>query len=162
MTLATQYQDALSTPTRVFKNSSDKAVASVSEYTPKIFKFDIALKTSEAAAQHRKFADFMTHRELDPTRARGMAAARASLADVLYPEDGTTLKTLRLKAGMTQTQLAIALDTSQPHIARLESGRQEPVISTCRKLAKLFCVSLDVLSSALERQSDLNERNSKQ
>lgn len=88
--------------------------------------------------------------------------ARASVAEALYPEDGITLKTLRMKAGFTQTQLAAALETSQPHIARMETGRQEPVMSTCRKLGVVFGVSLDIISAALERQAEINEGNRKQ
>lgn len=102
----------------------------------------------------------MENRERDPERARGLAKARASLAEALYPEDGTTLKVLRLQAGLTQTQLAAALDTSQPHIARLESGRQDPALSTCRKLSKIFGMTLDQISLAVEQQTELNERKS--
>lgn len=94
--------------------------------------------------------------------AKGLAESRASIAEALYPDDGITLKALRLKAGLTQTQLAAALETSQPHIARMEAGRQEPVMSTCRKLGAVFGVSLDVISAALERQAEINEGNCKQ
>jgi predicted transcriptional regulator len=57
--------------------------------------------------------------------------------------------------------LAAALETSQPHIARIESGRQEPVMSTCKKLAAKLSVSLDTISAALERQVEINEGNRK-
>lgn len=99
----------------------------------------------------------MERRERDPARAKGLAAARASLADALYPDDGVTLKTLRLKAGFTQIQLAAALETSQPHVARIESGRQEPNLSTLRKLARVMGVSIDDLISAIDRQTEINE-----
>lgn len=93
----------------------------------------------------------------DPLQAKNLAEARGMIADALYPDDGVTLKTLRLKAGLTQTQLAAILETSQPHIARIEMGRQDPAMSTCRKLSAALGVSLDSISAALERQAEINE-----
>jgi len=63
-----------------------------------------------------------------------------------------------MKAGLTQTQLAARLDTSQPQIAKIESGRQEPGIATCRKLCAVLDISLDDLSAALLNQDMINER----
>jgi DNA-binding XRE family transcriptional regulator len=116
-----------------------------------------AVKKSKAAAKHKKFAAFAERLARDPGQAKNLSEARGLIAEALYPADGVTLKTLRLKAGMTQTQLAALLETSQPHIARMEQGRQDPVMSTCRKLSSALGVSLDVLSAALEQQAKINE-----
>ena len=43
---------------------------------------------------------------------------------------GKLLKDARLKAGLTQTELAERLGASQPVVARLESGRANPRIAT--------------------------------
>jgi transcriptional regulator with XRE-family HTH domain len=43
---------------------------------------------------------------------------------------GKTLKEARLRAGLTQTELAERLGASQPVVARLESGRANPRIAT--------------------------------
>jgi transcriptional regulator with XRE-family HTH domain len=99
----------------------------------------------------------MERLERDPEHAKGLSEARGFVSDALYPDDGVTLKTLRLKAGLTQIQLAAILETSQSHIARLETGRQDPIMSTCRKLSKALGASLDVISSSLERQAEINE-----
>ncbi|WP_178113204.1 MULTISPECIES: helix-turn-helix transcriptional regulator [unclassified Pseudomonas] len=134
---------------------------SASGYAPKVYRINTAAATSQAAAKQTKFSAFMERLERDPAHAKGLSEARSSVADALYPDDGITLKILRLKAGLTQTQLAAALETSQPHIARMEAGRQEPVMSTCRKLSKTLGVSLDIISSALERQAEINESKAK-
>lgn len=133
----------------------------VSGYAPKIFNLTPTVKKSEAAARHTKFSALVESLQSDPAHAKGLAAARGVVADALYPDDGVTLRTLRLKMGMTQTQLAAALETSQPHVARMEAGRQEPVMSTCKRLAAVFGVSLDALSAALDRQVKINEGNRK-
>ena len=43
---------------------------------------------------------------------------------------------LRARAGLTQEELAQRMGTTQPVIARLESGRIRPSISTLERLAK--------------------------
>lgn len=99
----------------------------------------------------------MGRREQNPERAQGLKSARSVLAETLYLEEPVTIKVLRLRAGLTQSQLAAALDTSQPHVARLESGRHDAVISTCRKLCKVLNVTFDELNSAFEFQEQINE-----
>jgi len=43
---------------------------------------------------------------------------------------------VRNRAGLTQKQLARKMGTSQPVVARLESGRSQPSMRTLKKLAK--------------------------
>lgn len=99
----------------------------------------------------------MGKREQNPDRAQGLKTARAAVAEALYSDEPITIKVLRLRSGLTQSQLAAALDTSQPHVARLESGRQDAVMSTCRKLCKALNVTFDELNSAFECQEQINE-----
>lgn len=63
--------------------------------------------------------------EANPDRAARLAAARANLPDSIYPGQ-ESLAVLRLRAGFSQAQLAEAAQTSQPHIARIEAGRNDP------------------------------------
>jgi transcriptional regulator with XRE-family HTH domain len=46
------------------------------------------------------------------------------------------LKRLRAQRGMTQEQLAAKAGISRPYLARLETARQDPTLSTLEKLAK--------------------------
>lgn len=110
-----------------------------------------------ADAQLKKFSSFMERRQRNTERAAGMAKARAELAEALYPDAGITIKTLRLKAGLTQTQLAALMETSQPLVARIEAGRQDPTMSTCKKLSAALGVDLETISGALDRQAEINE-----
>jgi transcriptional regulator with XRE-family HTH domain len=50
------------------------------------------------------------------------------------------LKTLRERRGMTQEQLAKKSGVGRSHLARLETGRQDPTLSTLEKLAKALGV----------------------
>ena len=50
-------------------------------------------------------------------------------------ELGRRLRELREGRGLTQEQLALAIGTSQPYIARIESGITEPRLDTLQRLA---------------------------
>ena len=50
----------------------------------------------------------------------------------------------RLKAGLTQAELAKRMGTTQSAIARLEAGRTDAKMSTLRKLAKATGARLNV------------------
>jgi transcriptional regulator with XRE-family HTH domain len=52
------------------------------------------------------------------------------------------LKTLRERRGMTQEQLAKKSGVGRSHLARLETGRQDPTLSTIEKLAKALGVKV--------------------
>lgn len=71
--------------------------------------------------------------ESNPQRAAKLAAARRRLAPVLRG-DGT-LADLRLQAGLSQHQLAIKARTSQPHVARIESGKNDPTTDLIARLS---------------------------
>lgn len=60
------------------------------------------------------------------------------------------LAALRLRRGWSQRDLANAIGVLQPHIARLESGRNDPSLGTVRKLAAALGVTIDELARAFE------------
>ncbi len=72
---------------------------------------------------------------------------RRSLAS--WIDKKATLRTLRLAAGLSQEQLAAIMDTSQPQIARLESGRQDLSLSTMKRLSVALNVDIhEILDAA--------------
>jgi transcriptional regulator with XRE-family HTH domain len=52
------------------------------------------------------------------------------------------LKALRERRGMTQKQLAEKSGVGRSHLARLETGRQDPTLSTLERLAKALGVKV--------------------
>jgi DNA-binding XRE family transcriptional regulator len=85
--------------------------------------------------------------ERDPVKAEALKAARQRLAEKLAA--ATTLAQLRLSRGWSQKRLADEIGTSQPHIARIENGRDNVLLATANQLAKALGVSLEEINAAL-------------
>lgn len=73
-----------------------------------------------------------------------MSSARQWLAEDL-PE---SLAQLRLKKGMSQSQLATAVGLRQPNISAIESGKRKPEYETARKISDVLGVSTDEFYAA--------------
>lgn len=56
-----------------------------------------------------------------------------------------TLKELRLKAGLTQEQVAKLVDVEQASVSYWESGKYKPLRKYQRKLAKLYGCTVEEL-----------------
>lgn len=80
--------------------------------------------------------------------SRGVVSCACQLASMSECEDDSSIRALRLRAGMSQVHVAAALSTSQSHIARIESGTLVPNPDTLRKLAKVFSVDLNTIDRA--------------
>ena len=78
--------------------------------------------------------------ESDPAMSEEMAQARRQLAVTMYQDEPETLSALRLAAGLSQVQLAKLVETSQPHIARIERGTTDPGTEMIARIAKALNV----------------------
>ena len=74
--------------------------------------------------------------ESDPAMSEELAQARQQLAVTMYQDEPETLSALRLAAGLSQIQLAKLVETSQPHIARIERGTTDPGTEMIARIAK--------------------------
>lgn len=73
--------------------------------------------------------------ETDLETADEMTLARKNLASEMYSDEPETLCALRLGAGLSQAQLAKLVETSQPHIARIEKGVTDPGTDIISRIA---------------------------
>jgi len=53
-----------------------------------------------------------------------------------HPEIGKTIRSLRLRLGLTQEKLALEVNISNSEISRLERGKRNPKWKTMERLAK--------------------------
>ncbi|MFI0645497.1 helix-turn-helix domain-containing protein [Escherichia coli] len=74
-----------------------------------------------------------------------MAAPISNEEQVFITELGRRITTLRKDAGMTQTQVAQALNVSQQAVQAWEAGRRRIQISILPAVARLLAVSLEDL-----------------
>jgi DNA-binding XRE family transcriptional regulator len=86
--------------------------------------------------------------EREPARHTALEEARRRLAD-RSPEKFSRLAVLRMRRGWSQKRLAEAIGTSQPHVARIENGRDNVLLATANELARELEVSLEEISEAL-------------
>ncbi len=70
----------------------------------------------------------------------------------------TTFNKLRKSKGLTQKELAKALDVTQTAITYWETGKREPSIEMLEKIANYFDVSLDYLFTAQTDKSNLQKK----
>lgn len=96
---------------------------------------------------------YIEARESDPLQRDALDAARRRIADRL-PASRNSLAKLRLRKGWSQKRLAEAIGTSQPHIARIENGRDNVLLSTANELARALGVTLHEVNDALGYSSD--------
>ena len=96
--------------------------------------------------------DVIAKSERNPQRAVALARARGRMAEKLN-ESGApvTLASLRLRAGLSQAKVASLIGNSQSSYSLIESGQRGDIfLSTSKKLASLFGVSLDEIDAAIE------------
>lgn len=70
---------------------------------------------------------------------------------------GQRLRSVREQAGMTQAQLAEAVQVHRPEIARLESGTVEPTWPKVLKLAEALGVTPDAFMKG-DNQNDIDNQ----
>lgn len=84
--------------------------------------------------------------------------ARSWVADQFYAEDGNTIKTLRLREGLSQSQLAGILDSKQSYVSRIECGTVDLMYSTMTRLCESLNVDMNTLSAAINHQKEINQK----
>jgi transcriptional regulator with XRE-family HTH domain len=95
--------------------------------------------------------DVVAEAERDPARRAALEAGRRTVAERHYA-GAACLAALRLRRGWSQRMLAEKAGLQQPHIARLESGRNDPSLATMRRLAQALGVTLAEMVQALDAQ----------
>jgi len=90
--------------------------------------------------------------EADPEKTKYLSAARKKIASDLYTDECETLTYLRLGAGLSQTQLAIKTGSSQPHIARIELGQNDPGTELIARIASALGVDETLVFRAIRNQ----------
>lgn len=122
-----------------------------------LFIFDqFTAPLASAPEKHTDIDDLVDKWEIDDKRRVALEEARSWIADTFHSQDGDTVRTMRLRKGWSQSQLASELGTSQPHIYRIERGTENLAIDTCRRLCKALEIDMNTLEQALSHQEKIN------
>lgn len=65
---------------------------------------------------------------------------------------GKVLRKLRLKAGLTQEQLALEADIRRTYVSLIELGQNQPTVNTIFKLSKALNISPSKFISLVEKE----------
>ncbi len=116
----------------------------------------------KALPKNRRISEIAAEWAQDDQRRKALEDARHWVADTLHNQDGDTIRTLRLRKGWSQSQLAEALSSSQSHVARIERGTENLAIQTCRRLCKALDIDMNTLDQALRRQETITQEKKKE
>ena len=157
MTQAMNLLAASSRPTKTYNQTVGVAAEVASDaQSCVVFSIETHPKLQiQVPTKHRRMAEITKGWEKDATRRSAMAVARQWAAAELHGGDGDTVRTLRMRKGWSQTQLAESIGTSQSHVARIERGDQNLAIQTCRRLADMLGIDMNAMDSALRKQEEL-------
>ncbi|MCY1303217.1 transcriptional regulator, y4mF family [compost metagenome] len=121
-----------------------------------VFKIEYS-KPLPQPKKGRALSSFLSDWEGDQEKSADLKEARAWLGEeVSKTSAGETLKTLRLKKGLSQSQLAALMKTSQPHIVRIEKGRDTITFETLCKLSEALDEDYNTIGAAIKLQASLN------
>ena len=112
----------------------------------------VSVISEHLPSAYTEIDDVIAKSERNPQRAAALARARGRMAAKLN-ESGApvTLASLRLRAGLSQATVASLIGNSQSSYSLIESGQRGDIfLSTSKKLASLFGVSLDEIDAAIE------------
>jgi hypothetical protein len=102
--------------------------------------------------------DVVRKYENQPTKAAALDEARkrlsSSMTGINMP---TTIATLRLKSGLSQSKAAILLGNSQSGYSLIEAGRRDMLHKTFEKLVEIFDTTRDELAQAIKNTKALND-----
>lgn len=96
--------------------------------------------------------DLVKEFEVDPAVAEALSESRKRFSKTVYGDKPQTLTSLRLSVGLSQDQLAQRSGTSQSHIAKIESGKNDPGTDVIQKIAKALSVEPAAVFMAISNQ----------
>jgi len=99
---------------------------------------------------HFTIDEYIEQGEKDDSRRRALSEARQWVAETLYKGEEDSIRSLRLKKGLSQAKLASLANTTQAHIARIETGYSDCQVGTLQRVANALGIDvLDVVKAFL-------------
>ena len=106
----------------------------------------------------KNIQEIVNEYELRPSRAAAIAEARKRFSGNLMKLGlPVTISSLRLRAGLSQSKVAILLGNSQSSYSLIEAGRRDMLHKTSEKLVEIFGASRDELALAIKNTKAMSD-----
>ena len=121
----------------------------------KVYELQIPESNVELPHGFTRIGDYVSGLESSPEGAAHVQRARGRLATIVQGGDSPTLRTMRLALGLSQAQLAAKVGTSQPQIARIETGSHDPTYDTFARFARALGADVtEIVAAFREARKD--------
>lgn len=94
--------------------------------------------------------DFLDEFDQSPAVSDFLPDARREVGAALEAVEGLTLRTLRMRKGLSQQDLAAAIGTSQAAVSSIENRNRKPGEDNLRALASVLEIDFNTLMEALD------------
>lgn len=129
--------------------SKREALQSLGLVRERISDQGVQARSTTVAADYESSADALADFMSDLGLASEMRESRRELATEIVLNVGSeTLRTIRLRAGLSQRELASRIQSSQPHISALEAGKEGMSLDFADKLAVALGTNIQVILDA--------------
>lgn len=104
--------------------------------------------------------EFFSRRSRDPVHAARLVTSRKKLGQALEATHGKRagLVALRMKAGLSQTELARRMQTQQPSVARWERSPKTMSVQIIESMAVALGVGATEVFSAIQEQREIESK----
>ena len=124
----------------------------------RVYEFSIPIRESAAIPERfTRIGDYVAELEARDG-GQEVRAARARLSAMLRRDGPVTLRSMRLALGLSQAELAVKVGTSQPQIARIETGSHDPTYDTFARLAHALEAQITDVVAAFGAARNANRR----
>ncbi|AZW31491.1 helix-turn-helix domain-containing protein [Bordetella bronchiseptica] len=147
-----RYHSGFVTSTIVSEYPDSQADAKTISSTPAVQSFNAESKPRRSKRSDRlpRRAERHIREESDAQLQADLSTARKMWATEAYAGTPDSMAGMRLAAGLSQTQLAKLVGTSQSHIAKIEAGHVRVYLDTANRLAAALEVDLERLNAILQ------------
>ncbi|MFR0690212.1 helix-turn-helix domain-containing protein [Enterobacterales bacterium AE_CKDN230030158-1A_HGKHYDSX7] len=134
------------------RRSVSRETAAGTSLPANVFPLVRTFAVTALSQSHNDFDALIAELEAEPESARELAEAGAWVAETFYAEEGDTIRTCRMRKGLSQAQLGKLLNTSQPQVAKIESGRVDLQHSTIIRLMDVLGVDANAMFEMIKNQ----------
>jgi ribosome-binding protein aMBF1 (putative translation factor) len=101
-----------------------------------VYELSIPESTAVIPATFTRIGEYIAELEARLGGRAEIRTARERLSSIVQGTGPATLRSMRLALGLSQAELAAKVGTSQPQIARIETGGHDPTYDTFERLAR--------------------------